>query len=69
MLNYFSSYLRSVDENLIVSEDYMSLSVLPNTSSDTLFDYVKQILLQLNLPLEDCRGKTNNGFVESIISL
>lgn len=47
----------------------MSLSVLPNTSSDTLFDYVKQILLQLNLPLEDCRGKTNNGFVVSIISL
>ena len=69
MLNYFSSYLRSVDENLIVSEDYMSLSVLPNTSSDTLFDYVKQILLQLNLPLEDCRGKTNTGFVVSIISL
>lgn len=48
---------RSVDENLVVSEDYMSLSELPNTTSDTLYNYVKEILSQLNLPIEDCRGK------------
>ena len=48
---------RYVDDDLLVKEDFISLTILPNTSSDALYTAVKTDLEALKIPLSDCRGE------------
>ena len=53
--------IRWVDNNFEVHEDPVGLFRVPDTTTGTLFEVVKDILTRCNLPLNMCRGKAYDG--------
>ncbi len=49
--------IRWVDEAYEIYEDPVGLFNLPNTTSETLFTVVKDVLIRCSLPLSLCRGQ------------
>ena len=50
-----------VDDNLIVSEDFIKFYELDNIKSETIVNAVKEILLRCHLNLDDCHGQKYDG--------
>ena len=57
----FNLSIRWVDNNYEIHEDPLGLFCLPNTTADTLFKVVKDILVLCSLPLSLCRGQAFDG--------
>ena len=57
----FNISIRWVDEAYEIHEDPVGLFNLPNTTSETLFTVVKDILIRCSLPLSLCRGQAFDG--------
>ena len=57
----FNLSIRWVDRNYEIHEDPIGLFCLPNTTADTLFKVVQDILLRCSLPLSLCRGQAFDG--------
>ncbi|KAJ8868822.1 hypothetical protein PR048_030363 [Dryococelus australis] len=53
--------IRSVDENLTISEDFVGLYETPNTEGKTLFGIEKDILARLYLNIQNLRGQCYDG--------
>ena len=49
--------IRRVGDNYLDHEDPIGLVCLPNTTVDTLFTVVRDILICCVLPIELCRGQ------------
>ena len=57
----FTILVRWVGENFIVHQDPVGLVAVPDTTGDTLFNVIKDVLIRLNLPLRNCRGQAYDG--------
>ena len=57
----FNYSLRWVDNNYEVSEDAVDLFSLPNTTADTIFTVIEDILSRCSLPLLFCRWQAFDG--------
>ena len=57
----FNLSIRWVDSDYTIHEDPIGLFCLPNTTSETLFAVVKDILIRCALPLAQCRGQAYDG--------
>ncbi|XP_063691532.1 zinc finger MYM-type protein 1-like [Bolinopsis microptera] len=53
--------LRTIDENLKVSEDFMGFYHVANIKSDSIVAVIKDALKRFALKLSDCRGQTYDG--------
>lgn len=53
--------IRWVDNSYNVREDPVGLFKVPNTTAETLFIIIKDILIRCNLPLSLCRGQAYDG--------
>lgn len=60
-IEHLSFCVRSVDDNLDVSEDFIGFYELDNIKSETIVNAIKDILLRCHLNLDDCRGQTYDG--------
>ena len=52
-----------VGENFTVHEDPVGVVAVPDTTGDTLFNVIKDVLIRLNLPIRNCRGQAYDGAV------
>ena len=50
-INSTYQYDRWVGENFIVNEDPVGVVAVPDTTGDTLFNVIKDLLMILNLPI------------------
>ena len=57
----FNISVRWVGENFIVHEDPVGVVAVPDTTGDTLFNVIKDVLIRLNLPIRNCRGQAYDG--------
>ena len=57
----FNLSIRWVDDDYTIHEDPIGLFCLPNTTFETLFAVVKDILIRCALPLAQCRGQAYDG--------
>ena len=57
----FNLSLRWVDDNYEVSEDAVGLFSLPNTTADTIFTVIEDILSWCSLPFSLCRRQAFDG--------
>ena len=57
----FNISVRWVGENFIVHEDPAGVVTVPDTTGDTLFNVIKNVLIRLNLPIRNCRGQAYDG--------
>ena len=48
-------------QNLVPHEHFLGLYEISDTSAHTLFTTLKDVLLQLNIPLQKCRGQCYDG--------
>ena len=53
--------LRTVDQDLNPSEDFIGFYELENIKSDTIVRVMKDILIRTHLSLDNCRGQTYDG--------
>ncbi|KAG8179650.1 hypothetical protein JTE90_017791 [Oedothorax gibbosus] len=53
--------IRTVDDSLIINEDFISLYETPNTESQTLFIILKDIFARLDLSMDNLRGQCYDG--------
>ena len=53
--------IRWVDDALQAHEEFIGLHPLPNTSSDQIVFFIKDILLRINLKVENARGQCYDG--------
>ena len=60
-IEQLSFCVRSVDDILDVSEDFIEFYQLDNIKSETIVSAIKDILLRCHLNLGDCRGETCDG--------
>ena len=58
---HLSVYVRWVDSELNVSEDFLGYYEIPNIKSNTIVSAIKDALLRFDLPLNDFRGQTYDG--------
>ena len=56
-----SFYVRSVDDNLDVSEDFIGFYQIDNIRSETLVNTIKNILFRCHVNLDDCCGQAYDG--------
>lgn len=52
---------RTVDGDLNVSENFLGFYEVPNIKSETIVMAIKDVLIRMQLPLQDCRGQTYDG--------
>ena len=57
----FTLSIRSIDDDNVISEDPVGLFSLPNTTSSTLVEVIKDLLICCILPLSLCRGQVYDG--------
>ena len=57
----FNISVRWVGENFIVHEDPVGVVAVPDTTGDTLFNVIENVLTRLNLPIRNCRGQAYDG--------
>ena len=60
-IEQLSFCVRSVNDNLDVSEDFIELYELDNIKSETIINVIKGILLRYQLNLDNCCGQTFDG--------
>ena len=60
-IEQLSFCVRSVDDILDMSEDFIEFYQLDNIKSETIVSSIKDILLRCHLNLDDCRGQTCDG--------
>ena len=53
--------IRSVNDNLTVTEDFIGLYKTESIESSSLVSMIKDVLLQMNLKLKYCRGQCYDG--------
>ena len=53
--------IRTVDESLIINEDFIGLYETPNTESQTLFNILKDVFARLELSMDNLRGQCYDG--------
>ena len=53
--------LHFVDCNLDVHEGFVGLYSIESTSTDSIVSTIKDVLLQMNLSLQNCRGQCYDG--------
>lgn len=53
--------IRWVDNSYTIHEDAIGLFKVPNTTAETLFSIIKDILVRCNLSLLHCRGQAYDG--------
>ena len=53
--------VRSVDDNVDVSEDFIGFYALCNIKNETIANAIKGIILRYHLNLDFCRGQTYDG--------
>ena len=53
--------IRSVNDNLTVSEDFIGLYKTESIESSSLVSIIKDVLLRMNLKLNYCRGQCYDG--------
>lgn len=53
--------VRTVNDDLIINEDFIGLYETPNSESQTLFNIVKDIFARLDLSMENLRGQCYDG--------
>ena len=53
--------IRWVSDNYEVHEDPIGLCRVPDTKVETLFTFIKDLLIRCNLPLALCRGQAYDG--------
>ena len=54
-------FLRWVDENFDINEDFIGLVELTDTKASTIFFSIKDVLLRLGLLMNRCRAKGYDG--------
>ena len=52
---------RYADDDLIAQEEFIGLSVVDSIDAATLTAVIKDCLLRMNLPLQNCRGQCYDG--------
>ena len=52
---------RTVDEEFVCSEDFVSVYVVESTKSDTIVQILKDTMIRMNLPITNCRGQCYDG--------
>jgi hypothetical protein len=57
----FSISIRWVGEDFVVNEDLVGMVAVPDTTGETLFNVIKDVLIRLNLPIRNCRGRAYDG--------
>ena len=57
----FNLSIRWVNNDYDIAEDPVGLYCLPNTTADTLYKVIKDILIRCSLPLSLCRGQAYDG--------
>ena len=60
-IEQLSFCIRSVGDDLEVSEDFIGFYEIDNIKSETIVNAIKDILLRCHLSLDDCRGQTYDG--------
>ena len=60
-IEQLSFCVRSVDDNLDVSEDFIGFYKLDKMKKKIIVNAIKDILLRCHLNLDDCLGQTYNG--------
>ena len=60
-IEQLSFCVRSVDNSLDVSEDFIGFYELDNIKSETIVNAIKDILLRCHLNLDNCSGQTYDG--------
>uniref|UniRef100_A0A670JLM2 DUF4371 domain-containing protein n=1 Tax=Podarcis muralis TaxID=64176 RepID=A0A670JLM2_PODMU len=53
--------IRTVDDSLIINEDFIGLYKTPNTESQTLFSILKDVFARLDLSMDNLRGQCYDG--------
>lgn len=53
--------IRTVDDSLIINEDFIGLYETPNTESQTLFSILKDVFARLDLSMDNLRGQCYDG--------
>lgn len=53
--------LRTVDENLEISEDFLGLYELQSTSAESIFNLINEILAKYEIDMKNCRGQCFDG--------
>ena len=53
--------LRWVDDELEPHEDFIGLYDTPAVNATNIVNIIRDVLLQLNISLDDCRGQCYNG--------
>ena len=57
----FTLSIGSVDDDYVISEDPVGLFSLPNTTSSTLVEVIKDLFIRCILPRSLCRGQAYDG--------
>ena len=57
----FNISIRWVGEDFVVHEDPVGMLAVPETTGETLFNVIKDVLIRLNLPIRNCRGQAYDG--------
>lgn len=57
----FNISIRWVGEDFVVYEDPIGMIAVPDTTGETLFNVIKDVLIRLNLPIRNCRGQAYDG--------
>ena len=60
-LEQLSICTRTVDNDLIVHENFLGFYEIPNIKSETIALAIKDALVRMKLPLKNCRGQTYDG--------
>ena len=57
-LEQLSICTRTVNNDLIVHENFLGFYEIPNIKSETIVSVIKDSLIRMQLTLANCRGKT-----------
>ena len=60
-LEQLSICTRTVNDGLIVHENFLGFYEIPNIKSKTIVSVIKDALIRMQLPLSNCRGQTYDG--------
>ena len=60
-LEQLSICTRTVENDLIVHENFLGFYEIPNIKSETIALAIKDALVRMKLPLKNCRGQTYDG--------